>query len=128
MLKDLKNGYVKDTREVNDLGLRMWITGITIALIVVFTMYVNERRNNDTVWHERYNYRAAEVIELQVRLDRKDSILERKLLYIDSIKKEQARAMSDVYDGLYLKMKELERLKEINEITIKKLKRNGIKN
>ena len=112
MLKDLKNGYVKDTREVNDLGLRMWITGITIALIVVFTMYVNERRNNDTVWRERYNYRAAEVIELQVRLDRKDSLLERKLLYIDSIKKEQARAMSDVYDGLYLKMKELERLKE----------------
>lgn len=128
MLKDLKNGYVKDTREVNDLGLRMWITGITIALIVVFTMYVNERRNNDTVWRERYNYRAAEVIELQVRLDRKDSLLERKLLYIDSIKKEQARAMSDVYDGLYLKMKELERLKEINETTIKKLKRNGIKN
>lgn len=127
MLKDLKKGYVSDVKKVNDLGLRLWITGITIALIVVFIMYVNERKNNDTVWRERYQYRASEVVELQLRLDRKDSSIERKNFIIDSQAKEREKQRADTYDAILLKLNSLEKLKEINEITIKKL-RNGWKN
>ena len=127
MLNDLKKGYISDTKKVQDLGLRMWITGLTIALVIVFIMYIKEKDTNDSAWRERYNFRAAEVIVLQIKLDKKDSIIERKNIVIDSSMREQVRGRIDLNDDLYEKYKELDKLKSLNKTIIKRLK-NGIKN
>jgi hypothetical protein len=57
----------------------------------------------------------------------KDSAIDHKNYIIDSQAKEREKQRADTYDAILLKLNSLEKLKEINEITIKKL-RNGWKN
>lgn len=129
MPKDLKNGYKSDVRKIPDLALRLWVSGLTVALVVIFGLYLKERGNNDTTWKDRFSNKAGEVKdakleirELKLIVYYKDSVIDRKVTIIDSIMTAQVKMNSEVYNMLYAKVKELEKLKEINEVTIKKLK------